>query len=155
MDIERTMPEFLNQLQKAMTEYGLQNHAVLLAVSGGPDSVSLLRGLYSLRKQMQLTLSAAHFNHQLRGEESNRDALWLKSLCSELDVSLTIGSEDVRTVALLREQALKRLPENFVMSFCVGRPVNSAVRLLPLHIQPMIKWKRSCIISSGGQDYRG
>jgi tRNA(Ile)-lysidine synthase len=101
------MPEFINQLRKALTELDLQNHAVLLAVSGGPDSVSLLRGLHCLRKQMKLALTAAHFNHKLRGEESDRDALWLKSLCTDLDVPLTVGSENVRTVAASQRKGIE------------------------------------------------
>jgi tRNA(Ile)-lysidine synthase len=99
IEIERSMSKFINQLQKAMSEFGLQNHVVLLAVSGGADSVSLLRGLHSLRKPTKLSLYAAHFNHQLRGDESKRDALWLQTLCSDLDVSLTVGSDDVRAVS--------------------------------------------------------
>ena len=47
---------------------------VLCAVSGGADSVCLLHALYHLRAELDFTLSAAHFDHQLRGEESRRDA---------------------------------------------------------------------------------
>ena len=43
---------------------------VLCAVSGGADSVCLLHALYQLRDKLQFTLSAAHFDHRLRGEES-------------------------------------------------------------------------------------
>jgi tRNA(Ile)-lysidine synthase len=51
---------------------------------------------------MKLTLCVAHFNHRLRGEESGRDALWLQSLCSELEIPLTLGSEDVRELSISR-----------------------------------------------------
>ena len=47
---------------------------ILAAVSGGADSVALLFGMYLLREKLGITLSAAHFNHRLRGEESDRDA---------------------------------------------------------------------------------
>lgn len=47
---------------------------VLCAVSGGADSICLLHALYHLREKMDFSLSAAHYNHLLRGEESQRDA---------------------------------------------------------------------------------
>ena len=47
---------------------------VLCAVSGGADSICLLHALYRLRERYAFSLAAAHYNHQLRGEESDRDA---------------------------------------------------------------------------------
>ena len=43
---------------------------VVCAVSGGADSVALLFGMYLLREKLQIDLSAAHFNHHLRGKAS-------------------------------------------------------------------------------------
>ena len=43
---------------------------VVCAVSGGADSVALLMAMYLLREKLQVTVEAAHFNHGLRGEES-------------------------------------------------------------------------------------
>jgi tRNA(Ile)-lysidine synthase TilS/MesJ len=50
------------------------NKPLLLAVSGGPDSVCLLHILRQLRDELNLNLSVVHLNHQLRGEESAADA---------------------------------------------------------------------------------
>ena len=50
---------------------------VLCAVSGGADSVAMLHVLYCLRAKLDFQLAAAHYNHQLRGEESNRDAAFV------------------------------------------------------------------------------
>ena len=85
---------------------------VLCAVSGGADSVCLLHQLYRLRREIPFILVAAHYNHQLRGEEADRDAafvLQFVSLCCGRDrllqpngtwqelppVELFIGSGDV------------------------------------------------------------
>jgi len=46
---------------------------VLVAVSGGPDSVALLTALAALVKRFEIDVYAAHLNHRLRGEESERD----------------------------------------------------------------------------------
>ena len=51
---------------------------VLCAVSGGADSVCLLHQLYRLRREVPFTLAAAHYNHQLRGEEADRDAAFVR-----------------------------------------------------------------------------
>ncbi len=50
---------------------------VLCAVSGGADSVCLLHALYHLRPKLGFHLAAAHYNHMLRGEESDRDAAFV------------------------------------------------------------------------------
>ena len=51
---------------------------VLCAVSGGADSVYLLHRLYCLRRELDFTLVAAHYNHHLRGAESDRDEAFVK-----------------------------------------------------------------------------
>ena len=66
----------MESMEKFIAHLGLipPGSHVLCAVSGGADSVCLLHALYHLRAELDFTLSAAHFDHQLRGEESRRDA---------------------------------------------------------------------------------
>ena len=54
---------------------------VLCALSGGRDSVYLLHRLLEWAKERNLTVSAAHYNHRLRGEESDRDEQFVRALC--------------------------------------------------------------------------
>lgn len=61
---------------------------VVCAVSGGADSVALLFALYLLKDRLELKLSAAHFNHCLRGQESDRDARFVKDLCEGYGIPL-------------------------------------------------------------------
>ena len=56
---------------------------VLCAVSGGADSVYLLHRLRHLQCMRRFTLAAAHFNHQLRGEESDRDARFVEEFAAK------------------------------------------------------------------------
>ena len=72
---------------------------VLAAVSGGADSVALLRGLHELQDEFGLSLSVAHLDHQLRGEVSRQDAQWLTRVCEALGLPLTVGCVDVAEVA--------------------------------------------------------
>jgi tRNA(Ile)-lysidine synthase len=70
---------------------------ILVAVSGGPDSVALLRGLREVRPA--LSLVAAHLNHRLRGEESDADAAFVQELCGTLGVKCCCDHCDVRARA--------------------------------------------------------
>ena len=54
---------------------------IVCAVSGGADSMALLWSLYLLKEEWDLTVEAAHFNHHLRGEESDRDEAFVRDFC--------------------------------------------------------------------------
>lgn len=68
---------------------------VICAVSGGADSVALLFALYLLKEKLEITLEAAHFNHHLRGEESDRDEAFVRKLCDRYDIPLHLGGGEV------------------------------------------------------------
>lgn len=61
---------------------------VLAAVSGGPDSTALLHVLTRLAAECGITVAAAHVNHGFRGEESAREAEFVRRLCESLGVPL-------------------------------------------------------------------
>lgn len=61
---------------------------ILVALSGGPDSVCLLHILYSLRKTLNIELYAAHVNHCLRGKDADDDEQYVRDLCNELGVKV-------------------------------------------------------------------
>ena len=69
---------------------------IICAVSGGADSVALLFGLYLLREKLDFSLAAAHFNHHLREEESDRDEAFVRRFCQQYDIELYVGSGQVR-----------------------------------------------------------
>jgi len=75
---------------------------VLAAVSAGPDSVAMLRALWTLKQRAggQGSICVAHLNHQSRGRESDADQVWLETLCQSLGIPLEIGRADVATLAV-------------------------------------------------------
>jgi tRNA(Ile)-lysidine synthase len=75
-----------------------QDVGVVVAVSGGADSVALLRALAALKTSGSGRLVAAHFNHQLRGEDSEADQRLVAELCRQLPLDCEIGraSADLR-----------------------------------------------------------
>ncbi len=76
-----------------------------VAVSGGADSVCLLRALVELAPRWNLRLSVLHLDHGLRGEESRRDAEFVRELAARLSLPATIRSVDLTAPAGNLEQA--------------------------------------------------
>ncbi|MEA4830726.1 MAG: tRNA lysidine(34) synthetase TilS, partial [Enterococcus thailandicus] len=72
---------------------------VVAAVSGGPDSVCLLHGLYQLSSILEIKLHAIHINHMLRGEESQQDELYVRQFCKKLQIPLQVNSIDIAALA--------------------------------------------------------
>lgn len=77
------------QVRWATTSYG--SARLLLALSGGADSVALLRALLRCGRNV----TASHCNFHLRGEESNRDQRFVEELCDSLNVPLLVKHFDV------------------------------------------------------------
>jgi len=69
---------------------------ILVAVSGGPDSVVLLDLLWRMRKSWKLSLVAGHFNHQLRGADADADEAFVQSLCQSRVIRYRSGRAPVR-----------------------------------------------------------
>ncbi len=88
----------LNKLPAFMKKYRMaepEDH-IICAVSGGADSVALLYAMYLLREKLGIRLSAAHFNHHLRGEESDRDEEFVRKFCGHYDIPLFVGQGDIK-----------------------------------------------------------
>lgn len=87
----------LNKLRCFLREQKMlqPSDRVICAVSGGADSVALLFALYLLKEKEQITLEAAHFNHHLRGDESDRDETFVRSLCRQFDIPLHLGQGSI------------------------------------------------------------
>jgi len=75
---------------------------VLAALSGGADSVALLHLLARRRTADSLRITAAHFNHRIRGEAADADAAFCRALCSRLGIELIEGSADIPSIAQAR-----------------------------------------------------
>ena len=73
--------------------------AVLCAVSGGLDSMCLLRMLAGWRRERGGELTAAHFNHGLRGPAADRDEDFVREICKQWNIPLVMGRGDVREYA--------------------------------------------------------
>ena len=87
-----------NKLLKFVREQSLisPGDRIVCAVSGGADSVALLFALYLLKEKLKIQLEAAHFNHHLRGEESQRDEAFVRDFCTRYEIPLHVGGARVQ-----------------------------------------------------------
>ena len=92
---------------------------VLCAVSGGADSVCLLHWLNSLRAEYGFRLTAAHYNHNLRGEQSLRDEEFVRSFVSKCcpEVDLRVGSGEVAAQAAQRGTGIEETAREMRYTF--------------------------------------
>lgn len=88
---------FAEQLAAAWPPEHWRDVTVIVAVSGGADSVALLRGLMEIREAGEGRLIVAHFNHGLRGPESDRDQLFVEELGRQLALEVVVGQRDGET----------------------------------------------------------
>jgi len=95
----------MKEIEKKITEYITRNgmlrpgDSVLVAVSGGADSVCLLHVLWKLRQVLHLSVYAAHYEHGIRGEESARDCAFVEKWCAEREIPLTVEHGSVPAYA--------------------------------------------------------
>ncbi len=106
--LEQRMLDFIRESRMASA-----GDRVGVAVSGGADSVALLRLLESLRGELGVALVVVHFDHMLRGEESDRDASFVEELARASGLEFVSAREDVRAAAVQNsrniEEAARRL----------------------------------------------
>jgi tRNA(Ile)-lysidine synthase len=86
------------QVLNFIREYGLVSggEVVLVAVSGGPDSLCLLQTMVNLKAELDLELHIVHLDHGLRGEESEQDAVFVAELAGKLGIPATVEKRDVK-----------------------------------------------------------
>jgi tRNA(Ile)-lysidine synthase len=95
------MTDILDSVRGTIDKYRLfkEGDCVLAAVSGGSDSVFLLRALHALKEDLAIELKAAHLDHMIRGEEAEREAEWVRDLCRSLSIECVSGRTDSKAFA--------------------------------------------------------
>lgn len=95
---------FVEKVRAAIEEHRLldEGDGVVVAVSGGPDSLALLHALDRLASGYRLRLIVAHLDHRLRGEEGRADAAFVRDLAGTLRLPVVIGAADIKALAAER-----------------------------------------------------
>ncbi len=123
--------DFAEKVLSAAADYEMieKGDAVVAALSGGADSVSLVHILKALSGRLGITVSACHINHHLRGEESDRDMNFCVELCGRLGVPLTIREADVRSLQQKHEsleECARRVRYDFFAEVSAGKKLATA-----------------------------
>jgi len=87
--------------------------SVLVALSGGPDSVALLHLLSRLRRPLKLTLLAVYVNHGIRPRAAKREERFCRELCDRLSIELTIVSGDIPALSKKNKRGLEEAAREF------------------------------------------
>ena len=87
----------LQEVERILQEAGLleDTRPLLVAVSGGPDSLALLHLLHTLSGRHPLSLHVAHLNHGQRGEAAEEDAAYVREVAGRLELPATVEAADV------------------------------------------------------------
>ncbi|HVW03162.1 MAG TPA: tRNA lysidine(34) synthetase TilS [Planctomycetaceae bacterium] len=92
------MPPFLSAVRDGCHACGITPGPLLVGVSGGADSVALIRALVQLREELQCEPTVVHLNHRLRAA-ADEDARWVQTLCDSLSVSCRVETVDIAAEA--------------------------------------------------------
>lgn len=95
------MSDVVRQVREAITQRDLilRGDCVVVGVSGGPDSLCLLHVLRELRGALDLSLYVAHLNHGTRGDASDADAQFVRSVADAWDLPAVIERKDIPALA--------------------------------------------------------
>ena len=96
MDIK----SFIEQIKNNIMEKGLleQGNKIIVGLSGGADSVCLMKVLLELKDEFNLTLFAVHVNHGLRGLEADNDQSYVEELCKDWGIPLKTYSVNIKAL---------------------------------------------------------
>ncbi len=98
----------------------LSDRTLLLAVSGGPDSVCMLHILVRFQKDLNLNLHLAHLDHQLRGADSEADARYVSQLAQKFNLPVTIEKRDVKEYRVRESTSLEEAAREVRYAFLAG-----------------------------------
>ena len=100
----------LEQIRRTILEHALikKGDAVLVALSGGADSVAMLRALLTLSEEMGFRVFAAHLNHGIRGKHADADEAFCRKLCESLGVRAVFGHTSVPKRAARTGESLEQ-----------------------------------------------
>ncbi len=118
-------------VNKSILKFNLEKSRLLIAVSGGQDSLALIHIMNSLKKDLSLDLVVAHLNHNLRGIDSDLDSEFVVNLSNNFNVPFVVGNADVKSIQEVRklslEEAAREARYEFLAKTVLEKSVDAVV----------------------------
>ena len=140
-------------LEQRVLHFIRQHHLVssqgklLVAVSGGQDSVCLLNILVKLQEELDIRLHIAHLNHLLRGAEAEADARYVSELAYQLSIPATVEQRDVKAYQVRQHISLEEAAREVRYTFlaqaaksigadrvAVGHTIDDHIETILMHL---------------------
>ena len=106
------------KVRKTIREYNLieKNDSIVVGVSGGPDSMTLLSILLKLKEEFNLKIYVAHVNHMLR-ENAIKDEEYVKEFCKKNNIEMFIKKANISEIAKKEKIGLEEAGRNARYNF--------------------------------------
>ena len=123
----------LEKIHKALEKYNMISYgdSILVALSGGADSVCLLMVLTEIREQLSLSLSAIHINHSLRGSASDADEAFCVELCRKMSIPIIVERYLVAERAVKDKLSIEEAARN--VRYEIFKKYSNGIKLATAH----------------------
>lgn len=120
--LEAGIMDFLKTFcQNWQKKIALSPHSmVIVACSGGIDSLALLDMLWQMKARLQIEVAAAHYEHGIRGEDSLGDAAFVQEFCRQQGIAFYLGSGNVPLEASQKNESLETAARRMRYGFLYG-----------------------------------
>lgn len=107
-----------NKVRKTILKFNLveKNDSIVVGVSGGPDSMTLLSILLKLKEELNLKIYVAHINHMLR-ENAIKEEEYVKEFCEKNNIELFIKRANIAEIAQKEKKGLEETGRNIRYNF--------------------------------------
>jgi len=104
----------IDKVLKTIKKYCMveKGDKVIVAVSGGPDSMCLLHILYKLKDLLGIQIVVAHVNHGLRGEEALKDQVFVEDFCNEYAIKYYSINLDINSISIENNLSIETAARN-------------------------------------------
>jgi len=121
---------FWNKIDRFIKENNLikEKGNIIIALSGGPDSMALLH--YFLKKRKDLKIIACHLNHSIRGKKADKDANFVRKYCQKENIKLIEKKIDIPYIAKKNRENIEHIARKKRYEFLINTAIKEKAKLI-------------------------